>query len=394
MRLNILSFFVFALLILISCSDNKSGTQYFRYTIKGKAQGTTYLINYIDSVNRGEQIKKQVDSILQVIDNSLSNYNPNSLVSKFNRSDTCMLIDEHLLYMFLLSNEINTVTDGAYDPTVKPLVNLWGFGDSPMSFDTLYRSPEDSMYRDSLLDRYKDSLSYDLLDYVGFEYLLLDGDIIYNTIKEMSTNEYSDNYICKDDPHVQIGFNAMAQGYSADVIGDFLNFELNIGDYLVEIGGEIIAQGVRMDGRPWRVRVESPDVNKPKEQPGLADIDMDQFRAIAVSGNYRNYIENKGGRVGHCIDPRTGQSGKNKIISVTVLADEAAVADAYATAFMVMDFAEIIMIVSANENLDVFFVFENEFGTLESYASYNVEDIFVPLTKDSVHKTLGSLDAK
>ena len=96
-----------------------------------------------------------------------------------------------------------------------------------------------------------------------------------------------------------------------------------------------------------------------------------------------SYIENKDGIIGHCIDPRTGQSGKNNIISVTVVADEAAVADAYATAFMVMDFADIIMIVSADDELDVFFIFENEFGKLESYASYNLEDIFMPLDKDS-----------
>tara|TARA_B110000211_G_C14010703_1_gene522993 strand:- start:103 stop:1260 length:1158 start_codon:yes stop_codon:yes gene_type:complete len=384
MKLNILSLFVVTLLCVSSCSDEKEVSTYSRYTIRGEAQGTTYLINYIDSFNRGEQIKQQVDSILDVIDNSLSNYNPNSLVSKFNRSDTCMLIDEHLLYMFLLSNEINSITDGAYDPTVKPLVNLWGFGDSPMSFDTLYRAPEDSLIRDSLVARYKDSLSYDLLDFVGFEYLLLDGDIKYNTMKEMTTGEYTDNYICKEDSLIQIGFNAMAQGYSADVVGDFLNFKLNIGDYLVEIGGEITAQGVRLDGKPWRVRVESPDVNKPQDTPGLADIDMDVFRSIAVSGNYRNYIEDKDGMIGHCIDPRTGHPGKNKIISVTVVADEAAVADAYATAFMVMDFAEIIMIVSADEKLDAFFVFENEFGALESYASYNLEDIFMPIANDSI----------
>ena len=379
MRLNISLLFVVTLLFLLSCSDEKAESPYSRFIITGNAQGTTYKINYIDSFNRGDQIKKQVDSILEVIDNSLSNYNPNSLVSKFNKLDTCMLIDEHLLYMFQLSSEINTVTDGAYDPTVKPLVNLWGFGDSPMNFDSLFMSPEDSLIRDSLVSRYKDSLSYDLLDFVGFEYLLLDGDIRFNTIEEMKTKEYSDNYICKDDSLVQIGFNAIAQGYSADIIGDFLNFKLNIGDYLVEIGGEITAQGVRLDGRPWRVRVESPDINNLKKQPGLADIDMDKFRAIAVSGNYRNYIEHKDGIIGHCIDPRTGQPGKNKIITVTVVADEAAVADAYATAFMVMDFADIVMIAAADDKLDVFIIFENEFGKLESYASYNLEDICMPL---------------
>jgi len=383
-RLQILSLFIITLLGMISCGEQTDKASYLRYTLTGNAQGTTYLVNYIDSLNRGEEIKRQVDSILEVIDNSLSNYNPNSLVSKFNRSDTCMLIDEHLLYMFLLSDEINAVTDGAYDPTVKPLVNLWGFGDAPMNFDSLYVLPKDSLIRDSLIARYKDSLAYDLLDYVGYEYLLLDGDIKYNTIAQMTSGDFNDNYICKDDSSVQIGFNAMAQGYSADVIADFLNFKLNIGDYLVEIGGEITAQGVRLDGRPWRVKVESPDINNPTEQPGLAELDMDEFRSIAVSGNYRNYIKGANETIGHCIDARTGHPSKNKIISVTVVAEEAAVADAYATAFMVMDFAEIIMITTADDDLDVYFIFENEYGELESFASYNLEDIFLPIVRDSI----------
>lgn len=383
-RLQILSLFIITLLGMISCGEQTDKASYLRYTLTGNAQGTTYLVNYIDSLNRGEEIKRQVDSILEVIDNSLSNYNPNSLVSKFNRSDTCMLIDEHLLYMFLLSDEINAVTDGAYDPTVKPLVNLWGFGDAPMNFDSLYVLPKDSLIRDSLIARYKDSLAYDLLDYVGYEYLLLDGDIKYNTITQMTSGDFNDNYICKDDSSVQIGFNAMAQGYSADVIADFLNFKLNIGDYLVEIGGEITAQGVRLDGRPWRVKVESPDINNPTEQPGLAELDMDEFRSIAVSGNYRNYIKGANETIGHCIDARTGHPSKNKIISVTVVAEEAAVADAYATAFMVMDFAEIIMITTADDDLDVYFIFENEYGELESFASYNLEDIFLPIVRDSI----------
>lgn len=385
-KLNI--FFAFALfsVAIVGCKNDIPKNPYSRFTVEGKAQGTTYTIHYIDSIERKKDVHHKIDSILDVIDNSLSTYNTNSLVSKFNASDTCLLIDEHLLYMFLLSEEINAVTDGAFDPTVKPLVNLWGFGDSPMKFDSLYLNPKDSLIRDSLVARYKDSLAYDLLDYVGFEYVLLDGDIKYNTLEQMTSGDFNDNFICKDDSLVQLGFNAIAQGYSADVIGDFLNFELNIGDYLVEIGGEIAAQGVRLDGQPWRVRVENPNIKDPNAESGLVDIDMDQFRSIAVSGNYRNYIETKGEVIGHSIDPRTGHPAKNKIISVAVMADNAATADAYATAFMVMDFAEIIMITSANEDLDVFFVFENELGQLETYASYSLEDIFEPLEKDSIQK--------
>lgn len=369
---------------IIGCGNEKPVDPYSRFTLQGNTQGTTYTIHYIDSFSRPEFVQHKVDSILDVIDYSLSTYNPSSLVSKFNQSDTCFLIDEHLLYMFLLSEEINSVTDGAFDPTVKPLVNLWGFGDSPMKFDSIYLNPKDSLIRDSLVARYKDSLAYDLLDYVGFEYVLLDGDIKYNTLEQMTSGDFNDNFICKDDSLVQLGFNAIAQGYSADLIGEYLNFELNIGDFLIEVGGEIVAQGRKLDGKPWRIRVENPNLEDSTATPGLVEIDMDEYKAIAVSGNYRNYIESNGEIIGHSIDPRTGHPAKNKIISVAVLADDAATADAYATAFMVMDFAEIIMITSANEDLDIFFVFENELGKLETYASYSLEDIFDPLEKDTV----------
>lgn len=357
-----------------SCSEKGEEQKFHRYEITGRAQGTTYTINYIDSIDRSAAIKLQIDSVLTAIDNSLSTYNPNSIVSKFNQSDTCFLIDDHLLYMFLMSEEIHSITDGAFDPTVKPLVNLWGFGDSPRNFDSLYLHVADSLIRDSLVRRYQDSMAYDLLDYVGFEYVLLDGDIKYNTFEQMKSGEFNDNYICKDDSLIQLEFNAIAQGYSADVVADFLNFNLNIGDYIVEIGGEINAHGMRLDGKPWRVRIEHPDVENPDAPIELAEIDMKNYQAIAVSGNYRNYIESKGEVIGHSIDPRTGHPAKNKVISVAVLANEAAVADAYATAFMVMEFTEIVLITSADESLDVFFVFENELGELESYTSYALEE--------------------
>ena len=228
----------------VSCTNNNpTEKKYKRYELAGYTQGTTYQVSYIDSSNRRDYISQKVDSILNDIDNSLSTYNPNSKISKFNTSDSCFLIDNHILNLFLLSDEVNSITDGAFDPSVKPLVNLWGFGANPINLEKLFNNVGDSTLRDSLIKAYRDSMSYDLTDFVGFEYFMLDGDIVYNTFEEMLNGDFNDNFLCKDDSTVQITFDAVAQGYTSDINGDYIKFEMGIGDFLVNVGGEIVAQG-------------------------------------------------------------------------------------------------------------------------------------------------------
>lgn len=360
---------------LISCAD-KPVEKYKRYEITGYTQGTTYQITFIDSVDSRAMIQQKVDSILQEIDNSVSTYNPKSIISTFNHSDTCVLINDHILNIFNSCDEVNSFSDGAFDPTVKPLVNLWGFGAHPYNYDTLYTSSQDSLKRDSLLAHYKDSLAYDLTDFVGFEYLMLGGDIIYNTGAEMLSGEFNDNFICKDDETVQITFDAIAQGYTADFLGDYLNFNLGIADFLINVGGEIVAQGYKMDYQPWMVQIEHPNVDLEGGLDEIATIKMDSnFRAIAVSGNYRKFREEGGRKIVHSIDPRTGQPAKTNILSATVLCHEAALADAYATAFMVMRPEEIVPLIESEQlGIYVVLVYEEEDGKLETYVSTNLED--------------------
>ena len=358
-----------------ACKEEKI-EKFKKYSFGGYTQGTTYNITYIDSTNRMQHVQEKVDSILSEIDKSVSTYNPNSIISKFNNADSCFLIDNHILSLFLLSDEVNAISDGAFDPTVKPLVNLWGFGSNPFKEDTLFKNVLDASSRDSLISIYKDSLAYDLTDFVGFEYILLSGDIVFNTFEEMLQGRFNDNFICKDDSLVQLTFDAIAQGYTADVIGDYLNFELKIGDFLVDIGKEIVAQGYKMDKRPWLVSIEHPNTDIEGGQDELARVRMDSnFRAIAVSGNYRKFKNEGNKKIVHSIDPRNGQPSKNGILSAAVLADEAAVADAYATAFMVMRLEEIIPLVeSENINLYVLIVYEDANGKIQTYVSTNLED--------------------
>lgn len=362
--------------ILNACETKKPIEKYKRYDITGETQGTTYNIVYVDTVDKTQLVKQKVDSILRAIDFSVSTYNQQSLLSRFNRSDSCSLIDNHILTLFLKSDEINAITDGAFDPTVKPLVNLWGFGACPLNFDSLKSSIPDSLNVDSIARHYRDSMSYDLTDFVGFEYIILNGDIVYNSFDEMLSGEFNDNFLCKDDSIVQLTFDAIAQGYSADEVADYLNFQLGINNFLVEIGGEIVAQGYRIDGQPWLVQIEHPNTDIAGGQDELARVRMDtNFRAIAVSGNYRKFRDEKNQKIVHSIDPRTGRPAKNNILSATVLTEEAAVADAFATAFMVMRLEEIIPLVeSGNHNLSALIVYKNDQDELETYVSTNLED--------------------
>lgn len=362
------------LLGLLACGTQKEQPKGEVLKITGRTQGTTYTIQYIDSANRN--IQEVVDSILQEIDLSVSTYNPSSILSKLNRADSCLLINDHVLDLFLMSDEIYQNSNGAFDPTVKPLASLWGFGDAPFNADTLFTEVENVLKRDSLIAAHRDSLIKEVLGVIGWELVLLDGDILYNKLEDMNNKALKDNFLCKEDPQVQLTFDAIAQGYSADVIGSFLQYKLGINDFLIEIGGEILAQGCKPDNKSWTVSIENPDVNNPSAPAGIAMVSMTKFRALAVSGNYRNYKEFMGEKYGHIIDPRTGKPSKSKIVSAAVFADDCAIADAYATAFMIMGIDEAVPFVEGNpfEGVEAFFIYYTEEGSLETYVSTGLEN--------------------
>jgi thiamine biosynthesis lipoprotein len=350
-------------------------------TISGRTQGTTYTIKYLDTLNRDIQL--QVDSILNSIDLSVSTYISNSELSRFNEGDSCTLINNHVLDLFLMSDEIYQTTDGAFDPSVKPLVNLWGFGDSPLETDTLFMDAETTEERETLLLALKDSLVKIQLENVGLDLVILDGDILSNDIGEgdgdfiWSKGDVKDNFLCKKEKDLKMSFDAIAQGYSADVIGDFLQFKLGINNFLIEIGGEILAQGKKSSKENWIIQIENPDVNNPNAPVGMASVPMTKFRAVAVSGNYRSYHELLGQKYGHCIDPRTGYPSKSSIISVATFANECAVADAYATALMVMEIDEAVPFIEGHpfEGVEAFFIYYTDEGAIETYVSSGLEEL-------------------
>ena len=298
--------------------------------LAGEAQGTYYSILYYDSLNRNFQ--PQIDSLLTAFDQSVSLWVPNSVLSRVNRNDTTVVLDEHFIGNFNLSERISRKTKGAFDATVSPLVEVWGFG-----FES--RRHVGKRLVDSLLP---------LVDYRKI--VIKNGKVL------------------KADPRMRLDFNAIAQGYSVDVTGSFLE-KNGIKNYLIDIGGEVKAKGEKPDGSLWKIGIEKPAPDKDADRTLKAIIAL-KDKSVATSGSYRKYFEENGVRYSHTIDPATGYPVEHSLLSVSVLADSTGVADAYATAFMVMGYKKARRFVEHNPRLEAFFIWSDSLtGNFKTYAT-------------------------
>ncbi|MBW6497649.1 MAG: FAD:protein FMN transferase [Bacteroidales bacterium] len=315
---------VFAVLIFLAAC-NMQPKQAQLVNIRGVVFGTYYSISYFSE--KGEVYQHEIDSLFNVFNESLSYYVPQSLISRINNNETD-LVDDFFRVVYLRSVEIFESSGGAFDPTVSPLVNAWGFGFTQ---------------RRDMSQQKIDSLS----QLIGLNHTRL-----------------ADNRIVKEDPRIQFDFNAIAKGYAADVIGDFLAAR-GITTYLVEIGGDLTARGLKPDGSKWRIGLEKParDFDDPQDWDYYVELlDM----AVATSGNYRRYYEEGGQRFSHTIDPFSGYPVTHNLLSVSVFARDGMTSDAYATAFMVMGFEKAKAFVEQREDMEAFFIFSTgpeEFGT-------------------------------
>ena len=302
-----------------------------RIELHGFAQGTTWHITYYatDTIIT----KKQVDSILMVIDSSLSIYKSYSRIVAFNNSDSGIAIDKHFHQVVEKSLDTYYQTKGLFDITVFPLVEVWGFGAKPFQ-----GIPDSATIRT-------------LLSCVSSQYLKL-----------------KKSRLSKSKPCVKIDVNGIAQGYSVDVIADF--FERNkIRNYIVELGGEIRVHGKKQpENESFTIGIEAPFENE--SEPSLIQkILVLDGGAITTSGNYRKYYESKGRKISHIIDPRTGYSSQNELISVTVYAKNALTADAYDNALMVMGLQKALQFVERRKNLAAYFIYHQPNGIVADTAS-------------------------
>ncbi|HQW07219.1 MAG TPA: FAD:protein FMN transferase [Flavobacteriales bacterium] len=289
-----------ALLLLASCGG--AGAESDMVVLNGNAQGSTFTIKYLDSLQR--DLSSPVDSIFRVIDQSLSLWDSTSTVSAFNAtSDTFITDDVHFRVVLFLAESYWRSTDRAFDPTVLPLVRAWGFG------------------RNGITDM-DTSKVLSMLSYIGMNGIRVTA--ISLTKPGASVIYY------KRSPKVQFDPNGIAQGYTVDVIALYLQ-QQGIANYMVEVGGEARCNGVNDAGKPWQIQIDKPEVEH--VQQTVVPL---QDKSLATSGNYRKFIEIGGKRYGHTIDPRTGRPAMNALLSASVIADDCVTADALGTALMVM----------------------------------------------------------
>ncbi|WP_366183531.1 FAD:protein FMN transferase [Flavobacterium ovatum] len=314
------------LLMLTSCSSDKNET----IKLEGNSQGTTYHITYLSQ--DGIQYKKQIDSLLTDIDNSMSTWFPNSIISRINNNEENVVVDDYFKTVFNKAVEVSQKTEGNFDITVGPLVNAMGFG--PTNKNALSKTQVDS-----------------LLQLVNYKNVFL-----------------KNNQIIKANPEIKIDFNAIAQGYSVDVLAGFLETK-GINNYLVELGGEIKAKG-KKENEEWKVGIDQPTEERQLE----AIINLNN-RALATSGNYRKFYIEGNQKLSHIVDPKTGYPAKHNLLSTTVIADDGITADAYATAFMVMGLNKSIDFLEKNKSLklEVYFIYD-ENGQWKTHTSESLKE--------------------
>jgi len=303
--------------------------------INGEAQGTYYAITYFDK--DGISYQPAIDSFFKAFDLSASVYKSESIISRFNRNDSTVVADDAFTTVFNKSQEISDKTGGAFDITVMPLINAWGFGFT----DPMKLSKEQV---DSILPL-----------------------VNYHNIK------LENGRLIKTDPAIMIDFNAIAQGYSADLIAGMLESK-GIENYLIDVGGEVLAKGSKPGNILWKVGIEQPSENadSPRELNAVVGL---KDKALATSGNYRQFFMKDGIKYSHTIDPKTGYPVNHTLLSVSVLASDCITADAYATSFMVMGVDQTKTFLKSNPGIDAYLIFSDENGKPATWGSPGLMEI-------------------
>ncbi|MEA1786706.1 FAD:protein FMN transferase [Arenibacter sp. GZD96] len=331
------AFFVVGAL-MVSCTGTLHKPVKNFYT--GAAQGTTFHITFFAATEL--ELQEEINQVFQAVDKSMSTYRPDSDISKINTGDTTVVVDHMFREVLELSKEVHKATNGYFDPTVGTLVNAWGFG------------PGKEVQMDS-------SKVDSLLSFVGL-------DKIGITQK---------NKIKKEHPQMQLDFNAIAQGYTVDQLGLLLD-QNNISDYLIEVGGEIRAKGEnKQSQKAWTVGIENP---KDEGSGSLKHIVALKNAALATSGNYRKFRIDPitGIKYVHTVDPITGFTKNSNVVSVTVIADNCALADAYATAFMAMNLDDSLKLVAAQTALEVYIIYIDQHGEEQEFISDGFKKRMLP----------------
>jgi len=299
---------------------------------KGLIFGTTYDISYVYNAPLDSQIRRE----LLAVDQSLSMFNTTSTVSRLN-DGTSDQTDARFRQVFTIAQAVATETGGAYDVTVAPLVNLWGFG---------------FQHRSTVTPQRVDSVR----SFVGYEKVKLEG-----------------TRLVKADSRVTLDFSSVAKGYGVDCVARLFD-SLGIDNYMICIGGEVVVKGQHPKGRPWEIGINKPTTDE--EASPLQTVLFVRNAAIATSGNYRRFYEQDGQRYAHTIDPHTGYPVQHNLLSATIIAPTCATADAYATACMVLGMERAKQLLSKHPELSAYFIYAAPNGQYATWANTSMQQYF------------------
>lgn len=299
---------------------------------EGFVFGTVYHVTY----QHNKDLQENIEAEMKKVDDALSTFNKNSILSKVNQNESVELNDM-FKDVFNMAEQISKETDGAFDITVAPMVNAWGFGFKK-------GTPPTKHVVDSLKSL------------VGYQKVRLES-----------------GRIIKQDPRIMLDCSAIAKGYGVDVVANYLKKE-GIENFIVEIGGEVVSSGISEKRLPWKIGVTKPVDDSIRQDQELQTILNVTNKAMATSGNYRNFYYRNGKKYAHTIDPKTGYPVQHGILSATVLADQCAVADAYATSFMVMGLDKTKEILKKHPELMVYIIYADSRGNNKIWYSPSMED--------------------
>lgn len=334
------SFLFFLPLLLFIFSCNKKNWEE-EYRLAGQALGTTYSVIYFSEEEFDAE--KGLDSIIDAVNQSMSTYIETSDISKLNSGDNTVVVDEYFQEVFRLSKEVHQNSSGYFDPTVGNLVNAYGFG-SAKKFQRIDSTTVDS-----------------LLVFVGLDKVQIS----------------SEGEVSKEVEGVYLEFNAIAKGYTVDLFARFFDSK-NVKNYLVEVGGELVAKGKNIEkDKDWVVAIDDP-MQTEEERTFQATLKL-KDRAMATSGNYRKFRVDSatGQKFVHTINPLTGYPEKSNVLSVSILAENCALADGYATACMAMGLERSKEMLENLPAVDAYIIYAEENGQESIFATPGFEEVLL-----------------
>ena len=300
---------------------------------EGEIFGTFYHITY----QSDKDLKAEIEKALHEVDNSLSPFNPTSIITRVNNNED-VTVNKMFTDVFRIAKKVSEETDGAFDITVAPLVNAWGFG---------FKEGKDP--DKSAIDS--------LLQLIGYQKVSL----------------AKNSRVHKDDPRIMLDCSAVAKGYGCDVVASVLRRH-DVKNYSVEIGGEVVTKGVNEKRVPWHIGINRPTDDPLQSSQEIMTILNVTDKAMATSGNYRNFYYKDGKKVAHTIDPKTGYPVQHSLLSATVLASDCATADAYATSFMVMGIERAKAILEKHPELMAYFIYASSDGRYQEWCTPSLKD--------------------